>query len=604
VTAFAAIIPRRAGAERTGVSEIAAALSEVYGTPCESATFETCVLLAAPIVPGSGGHLLIDTISGIAATGQVLLEDRSGVSGALGLPRDTRSLQLAAAACLRWGTTCAERLAGEFALAVWNARDRVFLCARDGLGLRPLFVATGSDVVVISNILNAARAHPHVPQDIDERALHGFLASGGIAATRTAYRAVVPVPAGHTLTIRQGGESTLRRHWAFPAPHGPLIHDPRSAIDGYREALESAVRDRLEPRTSILMSSGIDSTSIAAAARRAMPETQLHAFTADYARVPSASEVPLAQNAAAALGIPITPVPADTHPALHHLSGGRRTPQPADEPGLTDWRALIGAAAAHSWAALYGEDGDALFQPPGWRELRRVTTPFSLAADVARFTFAAQRPPYLGVRLRERVGLRKPPGSPPPPRWLRPAPQDASIDDGEPRVLGHRAVPLQPHPTRPRVQERLCPPVAGYLAGLLAPELTGHRLELRCPLLDTRVIRFVVNVAPIPWCQRKELARAAYADMLPAAIVRRPKRGLAGLDEALARDWQQHHAEHAVTSPLAAPLDGWIDVDQWRRALQSHDARNVCDAWRVLQLTCWLSGHASALPLRGASCTA
>ena len=604
MTAFAAVIPRRAGAERTGTSEIAAALSDVYDTPCESALFDGCHLLAAPIVPGSDGHLLIDAIGGTAATGQVLIEDRRRLSGALGLPPHTHSLRLAAAACLRWGTTCAERFGGEFALALWNVRDRAFLCARDGLGLRPLFVATGSDVVVVSNILNAARAHPHVSGDVDERALHGFLATGGIAVTRTAYRAVVPLPAGHTLTIRQGGESTLKRHWLFPASDGPLIRDSRRAVDGYREALESAVRDRLEPQTSILMSSGIDSTTIAAAARRAVPETKLHAFTAGYARVPSASEVPLAQNAAATLGIPFTAVPADTHAALHHLSCGRRTPQPANEPGLSDWRALIGAAASHSWAALYGEDGDALFQPPGWRELRRVRSPIGLAADIARFTFAARRAPYVGMRLRERIGLRRPPGPPPWPRWLRPAPQALSLDASEPGVLGHRAVPLEAHPTRPQVQERLWPPVAAYLAGLLAPELTGHRLELRCPLLDTRVIRFVVNVAPIPWCQRKELSRAAYADMLPASIVRRPKQGVAGLDEALARDWQQHHASRAMTAALAAPLDGWIDEEEWRRALQNPDAGIVGEAWRVLQLACWLTGHAGAVPLRGASCTA
>ena len=137
MTAFAAIIPRRAGAERTGTNGIAAALSEVYGTPCESALLDGCLLLAAPILPGSEGHLLIDTIGGIAATGQVLLEDRRRLSGALGLSPQTSSLRLAAAACLRWGPTCTERLSGEFALAVWNVRERVFLCARDGLGHHP-----------------------------------------------------------------------------------------------------------------------------------------------------------------------------------------------------------------------------------------------------------------------------------------------------------------------------------------------------------------------------------------------------------------------------------------------------------------------------------
>jgi asparagine synthase (glutamine-hydrolysing) len=586
------------------MSEISAALSEVYGTSCESAVFDGCVLLAAPLLPVSENHLLIDTAMGIAVTGQVLLEDRRGLSGALGLQRDSHHLRLAAAAYQRWGATCAERLGGEFALAMWNVRDRAFLCARDGLGLRPLFVATGSDVVVISNILGAARAHPHVAPDLDERALRGFLATGEIAETRTACRAVVPLPAGHTLTIRHGGESTLRRHWVFPAADGQLIRDPRSAIEGYREVLERAVGDRLEGRTAILMSSGIDSTTIAAAARQVTTASTLRAFTASSARVPASSEVPLARTAAAALGISITPVSADRHGALHHLSHGRPTAQPVDEPALSDWRMLIGAAATHGWAALYGEDGDALFQAPGWQDLRRATPFFRLATDVARFALSAHRLPYLGLRLRERIGVSEPRALPPPPRWLYPDPLAASADADDGSVLGHRPAPLHRHATRSQAQRRLSPGVSAYLAGILAPELTGHRLELRCPLLDTRVIRFVVNVAPIPWCQRKELARAAYADMLPPAITRRPKKGLAGLDEALARDWQRHHAAEAGQAALVPPLDEWIAADEWRRALRSPDVQVVTEAWRVLQLAGWLAGRGKAASVQGASCTA
>ena len=119
-------------------------------------------------------------------------------------------------------------------------------------------------------------------------------------------------------------------------------------------------------------------------------------------------------------------------------------------------------------------------------------------------------------------------------------------------------------------------------------------------MLDTRVIRFVVNVAPIPWCQRKELARAAYADMLPRTITRRAKKGLAGLDEALARDWQRHHAAAAVEPPLAAPLDEWIAADEWRRALRSPNPQIVAEAWRVLQLGDWLGGRANAVSVQGA----
>ena len=92
-------------------------------------------------------------------------------------------------------------------------------------------------------------------------------------------------------------------------------------------------------------------------------------------------------------------------------------------------------------------------------------------------------------------------------------------------------------------------------------------------------------------------------NVVPGSIVRRPKRGVTGLDEALARDWQQHHAGDAMTA-LCAPLDAWVDEEAWRRALRSPDARTVGEAWRVLQLASWLTGGPGAVRVQGDSCTA
>ena len=160
--------------------------------------------------------------------------------------------------------------------------------------------------------------------------------------------------------------------------------------------------------------------------------------------------------------------------------------------------------------------------------------------------------------------------------------------DEPPRLLGRNPTPLAPHQTRPEVQSRLSGGVARYLSGILTPEVTGHRLELRCPLLDSRVIRFVMNVASIPWCQRKQLPRRVYAGVLPASIVTAPKRGIAGLDEVLVRDWQQRRAG-APDFSVPAMLDDLIVAEDWRRDLLSGDARTVGKAWRVLELDGWLT---------------
>jgi asparagine synthase (glutamine-hydrolysing) len=591
VTAFAAIVSRRAALEQADYGRVAAALAAVYGTRCDAAVFDGCVLLAAPIVPGADDPLVADSLAGFAATGQVLLEDRRSLSDGLGVARRTSALRLAAESYRRHGERCTRGLSGEFALALWDDRAKTLLCARDGLGLRPLFIATAPDLIVVSNALTAARAHGGVPRALDRYALAQFLATGSIPASRTAYGSIVPLPPGHTLIVDRSGRSSLERHWSFPNGDGTLVRDAREAVEGYRAVLESAVDERMAARTSVLMSGGIDSTSIAAAARSVASDADLHAFTAVYRRAATESELPRARLAASALGIPLTPVGADMHPALHHLTREAFTPQPLDEPALAEWRALIGAAARHSPVALYGEDGDSLFLPPTWQSMRRRLSRTELFAAVWRFAASSRRLPYAGIRLRERFGLSTLPRIPPHPQWLTPD-AVALPGDGEERVLGHAAVAMPPHPDRPEVQARLSAGVAGYLCGIITTEVTGHPIEVRCPLLDSRVIRFVMNVAPIPWCQHKRLPRVAYADVLPRTVVGHPKQGVGGLDAALSADWQARSRETRAQD-LPGEMADWIRLDDWRRALASPDPRRVGEAWRVLQLAAWITSQAN-----------
>jgi asparagine synthetase B (glutamine-hydrolysing) len=271
----------------------------------------------------------------------------------------------------------------------------------------------------------------------------------------------------------------------------------------------------------------VDSTTIAAAARSAAPALDLHAFTAFYERSPAESELALARAAAAALDLGLTAVVGDRHRALAAHESGATGAVPLDEPKLTDWRALVGAAAGHSSVVLYGEDGDSLFLPPEYGLLRRRQSRTSLACDVGRFVVTEHQLPYLGLRVRERLGLTKPPVSDAVPRWLSRAARALLADREPPDLFGQHQAQLPRHPFRPRTQQRLVAGVPGYLTTLMSPEVTRQRAELRCPLFDTRVIQLVMDVPAIPWCQRKQLPRDAYAGILPDEVVRRPKQGIA-----------------------------------------------------------------------------
>ena len=590
MSAFAAIVSLDPRTEVVRHHPVAAALARVYGTAPATHLVDGCVLLGAPSPEPGAACLVSDGAAGVSAVGHVLLEGRLALAHELELKDDVPALRICVAAYLRWGQHCTSRLSGEFSFALWDGRDRALLCARDGLGVRQLFVACATDAIVISNTSTATVAYAATPRDLDDASLVRFLASGSLETGRTAYRAVTPLPPGHTLRL-DVRRTELWRHWHFPETGTRLIRRPQEAVAGYREVLESAVRDRLTTsRASILMSGGIDSTSIAAAARSAAPGVDLQAFTAVYDRVPDESELPRARLAAGALGLPLVPVVADRHGALHHLSDARPTPQPVDEPSLTDWRVLMAAAASYSGVALYGEDGDSLFLPPGYAALRRASPWFDVCRDALAFTVADRRPPYLGLRFRERLRIRPPANRPrPAPAWLAAPARALLLEPSIPSLLGQRPNPLPPHATRPLAQARLEAGTSDYMAGIIAAEITRAPLDLRCPLLDSRVVRFVMNVAAIPWCQDKRLARAAYRHILPAPVYTRPKRGVKGLDRALAREW----LSGATGEPrLPSPLDQWIDVESWRLALRS--VSEVGAAWRVLQLAAWLDHRAEA----------
>ena len=591
MTAFAAVLKKRPSVE--GIDRVACAIAGAGAGHPRLVSFNACDLLLSPLHADDPPAPVVRPDE-IAVTGTVLLEARRDL--ALTLDQDTASagIALAGAAYARWGTRCTEHLTGEYAFALWDSNARTLLCARDGMGLRLLYVADSPDVIVVTNVLAAALAHPSISDERDNVALAAFLAHGGaVDPVRTAYRHVRVLPPGHTLTIDVGRNTTrMYRHWHFPAPEVQLVTDAHQVHEAYRVALADAVGDRLSASTTIFLSGGIDSTTIAAAAREVSSSGRLHALTARYPRFAPDDEAVFARMAATHLHIPQTVIDADRHDPWHPLSVRPAPPEPLDEPMLADWREAVAAAAAHGTVALYGEDGDALFAPPAWSALRNAATPGSIAIAAARYAAAERALPYLGLRLRERLGM-VPTRSGRAPSWLN-GDAGALLDRAAPAtVLGHAAEPLAPHPTHPDVQARMTAATFNRDFSLtISPEVTRQQVELRFPLFDTRIVRLVLSLPAIPWCQNKRLPRAAYFGRLPAVVLDRPKRTLRGYNEAAVAAWKRSF-DAEVTAP-ANTASAWIDRDAWMTTLRTGSPDDVMEAWRVFALEAWSAQSAAA----------
>ena len=165
---------------------------------------------------------------------------------------------------VEWGERCVEHLNGMFAFAIWDARSKSLLLARDRVGKKPLYYAKIGNVLAFASELKSLRAGGLCPRDIDSRALDCYFTFGYIPSPRTIYSEVKKLPAAHTLTCTQSGASE-RQYWrlSFASPQDRPME---RVVDEFEELLDEAVKCRLmsEVPLGAFLSGGLDSSLVVA----------------------------------------------------------------------------------------------------------------------------------------------------------------------------------------------------------------------------------------------------------------------------------------------------------------------------------------------------
>ncbi|HSC92817.1 MAG TPA: asparagine synthase (glutamine-hydrolyzing), partial [Gaiellaceae bacterium] len=170
----------------------------------------------------------------------------------------------------QWGDAFVERLRGMFALAVWDARRRRLLLARDRFGIKPLYWCTARGELSFASEL---RAFPRDEVDLD--ALEAFLAFNAIPHPLSIFRGVRKLEPGHLLVWEDGRARIERFARPTPVPIGALRREPVETLAAeLRDRLADSVRAHLvsDVPVGVLLSGGIDSGLLAALAAEATGE--------------------------------------------------------------------------------------------------------------------------------------------------------------------------------------------------------------------------------------------------------------------------------------------------------------------------------------------
>ena len=468
-----------------------------------------------------------------------------------------------------WGEDLLDELRGMFAFALLDLRKHfatvpVVFLARDPLGIKPLYYAQTEQGFAFASEVRSLLTCGAVARSISPDALTSYLLFGSVSEPLTLVEGVFSLPPGHRLLLHLPDRRRVprARPWWDPrqSPAARDLKRPRdfaAAVPRVRALLEDAVRAHLiaDVPVGLFLSSGLDSSAVAAFAARAQEKIQ--SFTLSFPDTPY-DEAPLARRVAEATGTRHTEVPLKGTDMLMRLDEAISALDQPTMDGINTYFVSWAARQVGLKVALSGLGGDELFA--GYRtfcdtpRLQRLEMISRYVPDAFR---RLSYPLVCGVLARRGTpdAARKAgdawlvPNSLPHPyfftRLLFPPSELLRLTEPRFRNSAIAADGVTLDPTwlawleRASDQARELEPIAAiswlemrtYMASTLLRDTDSVSmacsLEVRVPLLDTPLVEFLCALpdeARVRPDAPKALLRAALDGLLPAEVFDQPKR--------------------------------------------------------------------------------
>jgi asparagine synthase (glutamine-hydrolysing) len=515
----------------------------------------------------------------------------------------------------QWGLGCLSRFNGMWAFALADLRRRSLICARDRLGVKPLYYHFDGRTFAFGSEVRALLRLPWVKVAPNDRVLWDFLVLGAIDHTaETCFADVVAVEGGHYLEISFDGKFRDQPFWEFqasPLSTGPASEVRRRAPGRVRELLTDAVRLRLRSDVNVgfCLSGGLDSSSVVGIADRLLDEAdrpqvgpRLSVFHAAFDD-PGIDERPYVRTVLAQTRV----APHFVFPTGQELVQDYRRllwhqEQPFGGPSVyAQYRVFGLARAAGVKVLLDGQAGDELFA--GYHRYFGLQLTRFLAAGQLGQAKALLSAHGLGVSRHAglQLALRHLPGKSARELLVHTSTEPSLIAPDFLAAFTHRA-------DRIIREERACRSLGDMLARDLThaslPRLLrfedrnsmAFSLESRVPFADD--LPLIEYVAGLPdsakvWAGwSKYVLREAMHGLVPDPIRwRRRKLGFAVPE----REWAAEARGSALWDVLAETPSQYIDRGQLERRLHPGSSTPIRTSvlWRLLEVSLWEQAVAS-----------
>ena len=514
------------------------------------------------------------------------------------------------------GTGGIAALNGMFAFAIWDARNKCLVLARDRAGIKPLYYATlpGGGLAFASE-LSAILAHGAVERKASVPGLRSYFFSDYIHPPLTIFESVKKLLPGHFLIWRDGKLFEPEPFWRVPlAARAPLASDGDLAKEFWCR-LELAVERQLiaDVPVGIFLSGGLDSSAIATIASQRAGR-RMKAFSIGF-QDKSFDESSYARLVAQRLDVELVEDTLHESNLLDVIDIAlAKLDEPLADPSYLPTFLLSKLASRHVKVVVGGDGGDELWAGyPTYRAHRYASLYASIPKAIrknileAAIRFLPVRDGYQSMEWKLRRFTERWDDDPMTRhlRWMSSvdAPDLASAilgADKEPATYAARSALSQDV-----LNQILALDFTTYMSGSVLTKVDrasmAHGLEARPPLLDNDMIDWAFSLPSHLKLRRgvgKFLFKEAARPHLPPEIIDRPKKGF-GIPLAA---W--------LRGPLASSMATVIDRSpawdlnalnretfvRWHREHMERSSDRSKPLWALYVLDRWLKdgGGASA----------
>lgn len=514
------------------------------------------------------------------------------------------------------GVGCFAELNGMFAMAIWDARHRRLVLARDRFGQKPLVYTHTAGRLSFASELKSLRQLPQQPATLDLAAIDAYLTLQYIPHPRTVFTEIRKLPPA-SYAVYENDELLIDRYWQLD-PERRFRGRRDEATEALRELMDDAIRLRLQSDVPLgaFLSGGVDS-SIIVARMQAVGADRVKTFSIGFSER-QYDESAFAREVAQALGTEHHEEIVDPS-ALEVLD---RLVWHFDEPfgdssAIPTWY-VSRMTRQHVTVCLSGDGGDELFLgypryravalaeyldqcPPlralcaaaWWQRLPASAEQKSRLRQFRRFSEAIRQSPvrryadWISIfNERRRAELYT---------------DDFLSQLGDEDPVRFLEVVWNSARKRTAVESAAWTDLHTYLTCDLMTKVDitsmAHSLECRQPFLDYRVAELAVSF-PQQWHFRrqrgKRMLHRLYADQLPQRVFQRRKMGFGvPLDHWFRGELRDCTRDLLLDS--SAITRSWFRREVVEQLIREHEQRTFDHAyrlWALLFLETWLRANA------------